>query len=120
MLPMDCLPHIHVAAIHASHGYHSFTPGLGVMCEAKYLLGGGVYKNSMGHTSKYVAAGYQPWRVGEVKIGAIGGVVSGYLPGVVPLAAVFVSYRDMHFTFIPEVKTKTPAVLGISFTLRSW
>lgn len=42
--------------------------------------------------------------------------MTGYLEDVVPLAAVLVSYKNVHFTLIPEVKTKTPAVVGISFT----
>jgi hypothetical protein len=114
---MDCLPHIHVAAIHADHGYRSFTPGLGVMCESKVLLGAGAYKNSLGDLSTYAAAGYQPWKLGALKIGALAGVATGYKHyDVVPLAAVLVSYKNLHFTFIPEVKTKTPAVLGLSFT----
>jgi hypothetical protein len=115
---MDCLPHIHVAAIHADHGYRSFTPGLGVMCKgAKVLFGGGAYKNSLGDTSTYVAAAYQPWTIGQAKVGVIAGAATGYAHyDVVPIAAVMVSYKHLHFTFIPEVKSKTPAVLGISFT----
>lgn len=114
---MDCLPHIHVAAIHADHGYRSFTPGIGTMCKSKYLLGAGIYKNSLGNSSVYAAAGWQPWKVSGLDIGGLAGVVSGYEKDrVVPLAALLVSYKHMHFTFIPEVKTKTPAVLGISFT----
>jgi len=114
---MDCLPHIHVAAIHADHGYRSFTPGIGAMCRGKYLLGAGVYKNSLGNGSAYAAAGWQPWTLWGVKIGGLAGVVSGYEEDrVVPLAALFVSYKHLHFSFIPEVKTKTPAVMGFSFT----
>lgn len=117
MLRMDCLPQIHVAAIHADHGYRSFTPGIGVMCKGKVLVGAGLYKNSLGDGSTYAAVGYQPWIVGGVKIGAIVGAATGYKHyDVVPLAAVLMSYKHLHFTFIPEVKAKTPAVLGISFT----
>lgn len=118
MLGMDCLPHIHVAAIHADpgHGYNTFTPGIGVMCESKFLVGGGIYRNSISRTSTYAAVGYQPMRLANVKIGFIAGAVTGYLEDVVPLAAVLVSYKNVHFTLIPEVKTKTPAVVGISFT----
>jgi hypothetical protein len=48
------------------------------LCRGKYLLGAGVYRNSVGSTSAYAAAGYQPWTLSGLKIGALVGAVSGY------------------------------------------
>lgn len=118
----DCLPHIHVAAVHAERGYHSGIPGIGVLCRKNELLvGAGVYQNSVKgdgprKTTAYVAGGWQPLQLRGVRAGLIVGLATGYRPGPVPLAAGFVSWRHVHFILIPPVKDVTPATAAVSFT----
>ncbi len=114
----DCLPHIHVAAIHAEPGFRSSTPGLGALCTFdEFMAGAGAFKNSLGDTSAYAAVGAQPWRLGPVKVGAIIGGVTGYPQSPTVMAAGFVSVGPVHLTLIPKLPGKTPLTLGLSFTI---
>lgn len=116
---MDCLPHIHVAALHAEPGYRTATPGIGILCkQADTLLGAGLYSNSIGNLSKYAFAGWQPLQLGQVKLGVIAGVVDGYRMnngGATPMAALVASYKHIHLTLIPGTP-KNDAALALSFT----
>lgn len=119
---MDCLPHLHVAALHAPSEvkYHSFTPGIGVLCRADTLLAGaGMYSNSVGDLSKYAIVGWQPLRYGPWRVGAVAGVVDGYARhqgGYGPMGGLAVSYGALNVIAWPRVKNYTPAGLAISFT----
>ena len=78
-MSLDCLPQIHVAAIHAQAGYNGDTPGLGVICRNDdTLLGAGFYRNSIAKHSNYATVGYQPFTAAGVRLGAFAGVVNGY------------------------------------------
>jgi len=121
---MDCLPHIHLAAIHSEAGYRSATLGVGVLCrENDVLAGTGIYRNSIGMTSRYAAVGLQPFRIGGWRLGAVAGVVTGYGP-TRPLAGGFTSMRwrwlgpdgELHFMLIPPVSHLSPATAGLSFS----
>jgi hypothetical protein len=115
---MDCLPQVHVVAIHAEHGYRSEIPGLGALCrKGDFLAGAGAYRNSLGKSTAYIAGGWQPLTYGSVRAGVIVGLATGYRPHPVPMAAAFVSVWHVHFTLIPKVEGKTPATAGISFTV---
>lgn len=114
---MDCLPHFHAYAIHGEPGYRSGIPGIGALCrDGERLAGAGVYSNSLGKGTAYAAGGWQPWTIGNVRIGALAGLATGYRPHPVPLAAAFVSVWHVHLTLIPKVEGKTPATAGLSFT----
>lgn len=121
---MDCLPHIHVAALHApsEQQFRTFTPGLGVLCrKADWLAGAGVYRNSIGTTSKYVMGGYQPLRIGPVAVGAFVGAVDGYRRnhgGFNPMGGLALSWGHVHVIAWPQVKDYSPAGLAVSFTFR--
>jgi hypothetical protein len=116
---MDCLPHIHVAAIHAESGFSSATPGLGILCkQTDTLLGAGVYSNSIGNLSKYAFAGWRPLQIDAIKLGVIVGVVDGYRMnngGAAPMAALVASYKHINLTLIPGTP-KNVAALALSFT----
>jgi hypothetical protein len=115
---MDCLPHIHLVAIHAEPGYRSETPGVGALCRREtFLAGAGVYRNSVHRDTGYVAAGWQPWELGAMRIGGIAGIATGYRDYPVPVAAVFLSVWHVHLTLLPKVPGATPATLGVSLTL---
>lgn len=113
---MDCMPQVHVAAIHAKSGYETFTPGIGALCRGDWITGAGVYRNSYRDPAAYAVIGKQPWSIGPVKIGAVFGGAVGYEDAVTPLVASFVSYGNIHFTVAPSFKKMAPAVVAISFT----
>lgn len=117
---MDCLPQIHAVAIHAQAGYETVTPGIGVLCRSDqdWLLGTGVVRNSQGSRSLYAMGGWQPLRVGPLKVGAVIGAVNGYSAykgGFGPMGGVFATYRHMHLLWIPPTP-KSAAALAVSFT----
>ncbi|WP_291015032.1 hypothetical protein [Hydrogenophaga sp.] len=119
---MDCLPHIHVAAIHAPSEveYKTFTPGIGVLCRKSDFFGGvGVYSNSHGNRSFYASSGWQPIKVGPVAIGAFAGVVDGYRRGggkFVPMAGLMASWGHIHVIAWPRADKESAAGAAISFT----
>lgn len=124
---MGCLPHLHVAAIHADAEQRSFTPGLGVLCrENDFMLGAGVFQNSIGKLSKYASVSWQPVHAGPVKIGAFGGVIDDYLyknGGAFlfggAIASAPTSWGELHFTFVPQVPGVSVAALGISMSFKT-
>ena len=119
---MDCLPQIHVAAIHASPGYNVATPGIGVLCRTDADLIGGlcVYKNSNGNTSKYLMAGWQPLDVAGIKLGVFGGTVDGYRRGngaFVPMAGLAATWGHINLIAWPKADQYSSAGIGLSFTI---
>ena len=124
---MDCLPQLHVAAIHDVAGYRSEVPGLGVLCALpdERIIGAGVYQNSVGAQSTYAIAGTYLGAIHGVRYGVIGGTVNGYPAGngdFIPMAAAIVSLPfngiDVHLTFIPSVTNYTPTVVQLSVTFK--
>lgn len=122
---MDCLPQLHIAAIHDQSGFRSATPGIGALCrDGIYLGGAGYFSNSEGGRSAYAILGAQPWRIGTVRVGAFGGWVTGYKmhPSGMPWgAAAFslpVSDYEVHLTVIPRVDKVTPLTAAFSITWR--
>lgn len=74
-----CSPLIHLAAVHDGGGYRTAAPGLGVVCERDSLIGAaGLFSNSIGKTSRYIAGGAQPLQLGPVRVGAVAGFMDGY------------------------------------------
>jgi hypothetical protein len=123
---MDCLPQIHTIAIHAEPGYRGFVPGLGVFCrEDDWTAGGGRFQNSFALMSSYLALGYQPWRVGSVRLGALGGIIDGYpinngevMPLAAGLASMALSWGEAHLIVNPLITHSTPLIMQLSFSFR--
>jgi hypothetical protein len=117
---MDCLPQIHVAAIHAEAGYNTATPGIGVLCsDGVYLLGAGVYRNSVSKHSNYAIGGKYMGHINGVSYGLVGGMVDGYAARdghFIPLAGVVLTYKQLHLMLVPAVPSQSPALVEISFT----
>lgn len=118
---MDCLPQLHLAAIHAPAGtYQSATPGLGALCrDGVWLAGAGALRNSLGRDSVYLMAGAQTDT--PVRVGVVIGAISGYRDQPLPFAAVAVSYGNVHLTIIPPVRgvvpgRRLPLAIGVSIT----
>lgn len=125
---MDCLPHIHIAAYHASPDYRGDTPGMGVMCQTAFdtLVGAGIFQNSEGKVSTYAAVGWQPLQVGPARLGGYAGAIDGYTHNqgkrfvfAAGLASVPLSNNViLHTAIIPPVKGVSPTTLGFSITVK--
>jgi hypothetical protein len=117
---MDCLPQLHVAAIHAEAGYNTATPGIGVLCsDGVYMLGAGVYRNSVSKHSNYAIGGKYLGRINSVTYGIVGGMVDGYAARnghFIPLAGVVLTYKQLHLMLVPPVHKQSPALVEFSFT----
>ncbi len=120
---MDCLPTLHIAAWHAEAGYNNETPGLGVECylNKDFALTAGTYYNSIRKQSTYAGAVMQPYNYGNLKIGGIAGIVTGYeLSHVLPMAGAVASYvisdYKINLLMIPKVENVTPFVAELSIT----
>lgn len=129
---MSCLPHILAIALHSQGGFNTAVPGLGLFCRAdSFIAGAGAYANSEKaverKVSQYAFVGWQPLKLGDLRAGAMAGLVNGYSYNsgrTLPMAAAVLSYplprpfAEAHLTVIPPVRGVTPAVAQLSFTLR--
>jgi hypothetical protein len=103
------------------------TPGLGIMRRSpeNFMLGAGVFRNSLGRTAGYAYAGKQ-WALGRVLAGGIVGVTHHYnfnRGGPVPLGAavVTVPINDsfaVDLVGIPRLAHYTYATLNLSLSWR--
>jgi len=124
---IDCLPQIHMVAIHATPGYQDTVPGFAALCEYdRYLAGVGTYKNSIGRVSEYAMVGAYAFQYEKFRVGAIAGVVNGYRDdnGVSPLGGVITSYKlnwhgidSLNTLLVPPVQGLTPAFIQFNITL---
>ena len=129
---MDCLPHILAIALHSQGGFNTAVPGLGLFCrDDAYIVGAGAYANSEKaverKVSQYAFGGWQPLKLGDLRAGAMVGLVNGYSYNsgkTIPMAAAVLSYplprpfAEAHMTVVPPVRGGTPAVAQLSFPLR--
>lgn len=129
---MNCLPHILILALHSQPGFNTVVPGAGAFCRHDaYVAGAGAYANSEKSVerkvSQYAFVGWQPFKLGDLRAGAMVGLVNGYSYNsgkTIPMAAAVLSYplprpfAEAHLTVIPPVRGVTPAVAQLSFTLR--
>lgn len=119
-----CAAHVHLAAYHAEAGYNNETPGLGVLCDFSedVRVGAGAYHNSLERASVYAGATWQPLRVGLVKLGAFGGIVTGYRTSAMPFAAAVASIPagpvELHIIAIPPVQNVTVLTLAASVSFK--
>lgn len=103
------------------------TPGLGVMRRSpeNYMLGAGVFRNSIGRTAGYAYVGKQ-WRIGRVLAGGIAGATHHYRfnnGGIVPLGAAVVTVPltdsfAVDLVGIPRIRNYTYATLNFSLSWR--
>jgi hypothetical protein len=97
---MDCLPHILAIALHSQGGFNTAVPGLGLFCRADSVIAGaGAYANSEKSVerkvSQYAFGGWQPFKLGDLRAGAMVGLVNGYSYNsgkTIPMAAAVLSY----------------------------
>lgn len=133
MMVADCGPQIHLAAYHAkaedSYGvaYNNDTPGIGVLCELanNTRITAGTYFNSYRRQSNYAAIVWQPVHFGNVKVGVLGGAVTGYrkdagmaIPMAAFAASVPVEKIELHVAVIPETPGVSPMTAEFSFSFK--
>lgn len=100
--------------------------GLGIEVPVGGLLvGAGVYKNSLGRTSRYLVAEKCMISAGPLCLGALAGLVDGYylnngnaIPMVAPTVTVDAGRFGLRFVFIPEVEKRVSAVLAVQFRIK--
>ncbi len=115
---------------HTTQDYlYNTTPGIGLIRrQGNWLLGAGVFRNSIGRWAGYGYGGYQ-WplfktRAGPIRVGGIGGVTHHYYfneGGIVPLGAAVVSIPitrtlALDLVGIPRIKNATYATLNLSLS----
>lgn len=103
------------------------TPGLGIMRRSpeNYMLGAGIFRNSIGRTAGYAYVGKQ-WRLRRVLAGGIAGVTHRYHfnnGGIVPLGAAVVTVPltdslAIDLIGIPRIANYTYATLNFSVSWR--
>ncbi len=107
---LDCLPLIHLAAVHAVAGYNSDTLGLGLICQKNSTLASiGRYRNSVTQHSNYALVGYQPVTWLGARWGAFAGMVNGYPHrngGYFPMGGIISSIPlplgELHIAILPK------------------
>lgn len=91
--------------------------------ELSYMAG--VYDNSVGKHSQYLAANWQPWSLGPVKLGAAVGLMNGYPAmkrggtffAALPMASIEGRRFGVNLGLIPSMKDVDGAVM-LQFKLR--
>ena len=105
---------------------HNTTPGIGVLRrQDDWLLGAGIFRNSLGRWAGYGYGGYQ-WPIGPVRVGGIAGITHHYDAnngGIVPLAGALVTIPvsdrfEIDLIGIPRVTNYTYNTLNVSFAWR--
>ncbi len=126
---MDCLPQLHLAAIHDVAGYRGDTQGIGVLCRLSgirndWAAGAGRFRNSVAGYSNYLSMGYQPWQVGGVRLGGFAGAINGYayrnggyFPYAGAIASIPMPFGEVHVVGIPTTP-HTPATLEFSVSIK--
>ena len=102
------------------------TPGFGAeyRFNSRTSIAVGRYHNSVYKMSNYVAAYYQPWKLGPFRLGAIVGVFDGYpkirdgkvFPAVLPVASYEYKRVGVNIIVLPTIGDKMSGL--ISFQLK--
>ena len=110
----------------ASKGLRNANPGLGVeySLDDTWSLTAGRFINSDNAHSTYLGAYYQPWRLGEWKLGVVGGAFNGYpkafdggwFPAVLPVASWEAKNVGINVMLVPPMKDRLYG--AVSFQLK--
>lgn len=107
-------------------GLRNPNPGFGIeykLTDDLSLTAGG-FTNSDNAHSNYLGAYYQPWRLGGVKLGVVGGLFNGYpkafdggwFPAVLPVASWESKNIGMNVMLVPPLKDRLYG--AVSFQLK--
>ena len=122
---LTCALLLHLGAYHVGPDVSTlrhYTPGVGLVCPVGELeAAAGVYRNSWGDASAYVAIGQEPVHLGVLQIGAFAGVVSGYGDRVRAMAGLqssmpFLDGR-LRLQLVPKPSRSTDMALGLAYQI---
>lgn len=107
------------------HNERNFGFGIEWRTSPELSVMAGVYDNSVGQHSQYLAANWQPWRLGPVKLGAAVGLMNGYPAmkrggtffAALPMASIEGRRFGINLGLIPSIKDVDGAVM-LQFKLR--
>ncbi len=78
----------------AQNNLNETNPGIGIERDTgEWRQMAGVYQNSIRRTSSYALLGYMPFRVDNLSLGGVGGVVTGYFVEVVPAVGLIATLQ---------------------------
>ena len=110
----------------ANKGLRNPNPGIGLEYSLNDTcsLTTGRFINSDNAHSNYLGAYYQPWQVGEFKLGVVGGAFNGYpkafnggwFPAVLPVASWESRNLGMNVMLVPPLKDRLYG--AVSFQLK--
>ncbi len=107
-------------------GLRNANPGLGFeyKLDDTWSATAGRFINSDNAHSSYVGAYYQPWHLGPVKLGVVGGAFNGYpkafnggwFPAVIPTASLENGQWGLNVAWVPPLKDRLYG--AVSFQLK--
>lgn len=104
--------------------YNESNIGLGLehAISPDWSIAAGFYRNSLYRESGYAGATYAPLKLGQARIGAAMGFVTGYaskpLPVLAPAMLLGTKDIGLNVVLIPPVGSKTPAVIALQLKWR--
>lgn len=116
---MDFQTHLHLGAWHASAQFGTTAnPGVGLLARKEdYMLGAGVWRNSLKETAPYGFAGWQPLKRGALSAGPLLGATK-YRSQAQIVGGLVLSYKhsgaEYHLLFTPRVPKLAPAAVELS------
>lgn len=121
-------PGFYSAHFDTHRGLRNANPGLGLeyRIDDAWSATAGRYLNSDDTYSNYIGAYYQPWRLGSVKLGAAGGLFSGYpkafnggwFPAVLPTASWESRHWGLNVAIVPALKDRLYGALSVQLKFR--
>jgi hypothetical protein len=109
-------------------GLRNANPGLGLeyTLDERWSVTAGRFINSDNADSSYVGAYYQPWRLGPVKLGVVGGAFNGYpkafnggwFPALIPTATVESGHWGLNVALVPPYKDRLYGALSFQLKFR--
>ena len=110
----------------SSERFQDSNKGLGIEVPVSgYLIGVGMYRNSVNRTSRYVVAEKTMLRYGPVGLGAMAGFVDGYpmndgsfIPMVAPSMTVDAGRVGLRFIYIPQVEKRVASVISVQIRVK--
>ena len=112
----------------ADKGLRNANPGLGLeyALDERWSLTAGRFINSNDRNSSYVGAYYQPWQLGPLKLGVVGGAFNGYpnafnggwFPALIPTATYESGHWGLNVALVPPLKDRLYGALSFQLKFR--
>ena len=109
-------------------GLRNANPGLGFeyRIDEDWSATAGRFINSDNTNASYVGAYYQPWRLGSLKLGVVGGAFNGYpkafnggwFPAIIPTASLESGHWGLNAALVPPLKDRLYGALSFQLKFR--